>query len=131
MLVRITSSHTWFTYSYFEGKARFCFHHLRHDKLIHSGNGGGDVFTFEEFVMRIKVRLKVKASNNWERWNEVFPQGQLEFLNGINVLAEFTGRGELIRIDYTITRRYSFIIDVKLADRNCDLRLFKLRLFFW
>lgn len=53
-----------------------------------------------------------------------FHKESLNFLNGINVLAEFTGRGEVIRIDFTVTLRYTFIINVELADRTYDSRFF-------
>lgn len=61
-----------------------------------------------------------------------FYKDSLNFLNRINVLVEFIGRGELIRIDYIIILRYIFIIDVRFVDRICILDfLIKLRLFFW
>lgn len=41
-----------------------------------------------------------------------FHKDSFNFLNRINVLAEFTGREVFVRIDYTITLRYTFIIDV-------------------
>lgn len=47
-----------------------------------------------------------------------FCKDSSNFLNGFSVLAEFTGRGEVIRIDYTVTLRYAFITYVKLADRT-------------
>lgn len=58
-----------------------------------------------------------------------FHKDSSNFLNGINVLAECTGRGEVIRIDYAVTLRYTFIINVRLADRTYDPRFLKLGLF--
>lgn len=61
----------------------------------------------------------------------LFHKDSLNFLNRINILAEFMGRGALIRIDSAITLRYILIVDVTLADRNCILDSFiKLRLSF-
>lgn len=62
---------------------------------------------------------------------KLFHKDSSNFLNGFNVLAEFPGRGEVIRIDYTVSPRYTFITYDNLADRTYTPRFFNLKLFFW
>lgn len=97
--------------------------------FIHYGNGRKSFS--KEFVIKRKMRLRVKATNTWERWNEVLPQGQPHFLKQSMYWQNSLVEESSLEVT-AITLRYNFIIDVTLADGNCILDYFiKLRLFFW